>query len=179
MNQKASSEALKAMLTKAKGKLAAARRELKMGTPEEAVSRAYYAAFHAISAVLASQGFSFSSHAQTIGGFNAHFVRTGLFPKDTNRILHRLFENRQTADYDWTTVVERASAQRDVKDAAALVAACQAFLKCIDFGSTNPPLPGLGVSGDSAGHVAETEGEHGVMSTVASGTTRRMRRKTI
>ena len=110
MSQKLSSEALKGMLAKANGKLAAARRELKSGTPDEAVSRAYYAAYHAISAVLASQGCAFSSHAQTLGGFNARFVRTGLFPKDTTRILHRLFENRQTADYDWTVVVEPGAA---------------------------------------------------------------------
>lgn len=142
MSQKLSSEALKGMLAKANGKLAAARRELKSGTPDEAVSRAYYAAYHAISAVLASQGCAFSSHAQTLGGFNARFVRTGLFPKDTTRILHRLFENRQTADYDWTVVVELESARRDVKDAAKLVAACRNHLKRSLLGSKNEPVRG-------------------------------------
>ena len=142
MSQKLSSEALKGMLAKANGKLAAARRELKSGTPDEAVSRAYYAAYHAISAVLASQGCAFSSHAQTLGGFNARFVRTGLFPKDTTRILHRLFENRQTADYDWTVVVELESARRDVKDAAKLVAACRDYLEHNLLGSKNEPARG-------------------------------------
>lgn len=143
MNQKASNKALKGILAKAKQKLAAARRELKSGTPDEAVSRAYYAAYHAISAVLASQGCSFSAHAQTIGGFNARFVRTGLFPKDMTRILHRLFENRQTADYDWTVVVDPESARRDVKDAAKLVATCQDYLKRKFLNPTNAVNPEL------------------------------------
>lgn len=129
MSRTAASDVLKGMMAKAKGKLAAARRELKAGFFDEAVSRAYYAAYHAISAVLATQNCSFSSHAQTIGGFNVRFVKTGLFPKDTTRILHRLFESRQTADYDWTAVVERISARRNVKDAADLIAVCQAYLK--------------------------------------------------
>ena len=117
------------MMAQAKRKLAAARRELKAGFADEAVSRAYYAAYHAISAVLASPGCAFSSHAQTLGGFHARFVRTGLFPQDTTPKLHRLFENRQMADYDWTAIVDRASARSDVKDAADLVAACQEYLK--------------------------------------------------
>ena len=129
MNRTVSSEVLKGMMAQAKRKLAAARRELKAGYPDEAVSRAYYAAYHAISAVLASRGCAFSSHAQTLGGFNARFVRTGMFPKDTTWKLHRLFENRQMADYDWTAVVDRSSARSDVKDAADLVAACQEYLK--------------------------------------------------
>lgn len=142
MSRRAPVDVLKGMLAQAKRKLAAARRELKAGFPEEAVSRAYYAAFHAGSAVLASQGGAFSSHAQTLGGFNARFVRTGLFPKDTTRKLHRLFENRQTADYDWSAVVDRESAQRDVKDAAELVAACQEYLKHNFWGSPNEAMPG-------------------------------------
>jgi len=136
VSRTASSDVLKGMVAQAKRKLAAARRELKAGFPDEAVSRAYYAAYHAISAVLASQGCAFSSHAQTLGGFNARFVRTGLFPKDTTRKLHRLFENRQMADYDWTAVVDRTSARSAVKDAADLVAACQGYLK------RNPPSCG-------------------------------------
>jgi len=142
VSKKASNEVLKGMLAKAKSKLAAARRELKAGTPDEAVSRAYYAVYHAISAVLASRGCAFSSHSQTIGGFNARFVRTGLFPKDTTRILHRLFEHRQTADYDWTVAVDPESARRDVTDAAKLVAACRDHLKRDLLGSKRDPEQG-------------------------------------
>lgn len=48
---------------------------------DDAVSRSYYAVFHAISALLFTKGLSFSSHSQTIGAFNKEFVRTDIFPK--------------------------------------------------------------------------------------------------
>ncbi|MBI4560199.1 MAG: HEPN domain-containing protein [Candidatus Hydrogenedentes bacterium] len=64
---KASAEVLLAILAKAKEKLAAAERELAAGFPGEASSRAYYAVFHALTAILATKELSFSSHAQTIG----------------------------------------------------------------------------------------------------------------
>ncbi len=60
---------LKAIMAKANEKLAAANRELSGGFYGEAASRAYYAVFHALSAVLATQGLSFSSHSQPLGGF--------------------------------------------------------------------------------------------------------------
>lgn len=40
----------------------------------DASSRAYYASFHAISAVLLSIGLRFKSHGQVIGAFHKHFV---------------------------------------------------------------------------------------------------------
>jgi len=71
---KASARSLKAIMAKAEEKLASAERELAAGFPGEASSRAYYAAFHAITAVLATRGLSFFSHTQTIGAFNREFV---------------------------------------------------------------------------------------------------------
>jgi len=95
----------------------------------EACSRAYYAAFHAISAVLAHHGLSFSSHAQTLAAFNREFVKTAVFPADTFRKLQRLFEDRQLADYDWTREVDKQTAQKDLDDAQWLVDACAKYLE--------------------------------------------------
>jgi len=122
----ASAETLRAILGKAQEKLAAAERELAAGFAGEAASRAYYAAFHAITAMLATRGLSFASHAQTIGAFNREFVKSGVFPADTVRQLQRLFEDRQTADYDWVHTVAPETAADDVAAAKALVAACAA-----------------------------------------------------
>ena len=104
--ERLSRDTLHAMMAKANEKLAAANRELSGGFYGEAASRAYYAVFHALSAVLATQGLSFSSHSQTLGGFNKHFVKTEIFPIGTTRKLQRLFEDRQIADYDWTHTVD-------------------------------------------------------------------------
>ena len=71
MNEyKSTPDVLRAMLRKAREKLASARKNLDSGFYGDVASRAYYAAFHAISAVLADRGLTFSSHAQTLGAFN-------------------------------------------------------------------------------------------------------------
>jgi uncharacterized protein (UPF0332 family) len=98
------------------------------GFDGEASSRAYYAVFHAITAVLATRGLAFSSHAQTIGAFNREFVKTGLFPSGTTRILQRLFEDRQVADYEWIVSVDRQTAREDVANAQTLVEACAQYV---------------------------------------------------
>ena len=87
----------------------------------DAASRAYYAAFHAVSAVLLARGQAFSSHAQVLGAFNKDFVRAGSFPREFTAILTRLFEDRQTGDYDPTARLEPGDAERDVADAQRIV----------------------------------------------------------
>jgi len=125
----ATPEALRAMLKKARQKLAAARKDMEFGFFGEASSRAYYAAFHAVSAVLAHHGLAFSSHAQTLAAFNRQFVKTAVFPTDTFRKLQRLFEDRQVADYDWTRDVDKQTAQKDLDDAQWLVDTSVAYLE--------------------------------------------------
>jgi hypothetical protein len=95
-------EVLQAMVRKACQKLASARKDFDSGLFDDSVSRAYYATFHAVSAVLAAHGLSFSSHAQTLDAFNRELVKTGVFPPDSFRKLQRLLEDRHVADYSGT-----------------------------------------------------------------------------
>jgi uncharacterized protein (UPF0332 family) len=125
----ANASTLRSMLAKAGQKLAAAERDLAGEFCGDASSRAYYAAFHAISAVLATKGLSFSSHGQTIGAFNREFVKTGVFPSTMTGQLQALFENRQTADYDWAGVVDNQTAEEDVAAAREILAACREYVE--------------------------------------------------
>ncbi|MEI6563189.1 MAG: HEPN domain-containing protein [bacterium] len=142
--EKAEPAVLMAMLDKADEKLQAAQRELKDKFYGESASRAYYAVFHAVCAVLAGRGLSFASHSQAIGAFNREFIKTGIFPGDTARKIQRLFEDRQTADYDWSIHVDEATAIEDVHDAEWLVSACRKHLVQTGFlngdSSTNMPI---------------------------------------
>lgn len=126
--QAAQPDVLRAMLEKADGKLAAAREAMRDGFFGEAASCSYYAAFHAASAVLAQRGLAFSSHAQVMGAFNREFVKTAILPAETTRRIQRLFEDRQTADYDWKIRIDEATASADVTDAECLVATCREYL---------------------------------------------------
>jgi YgiT-type zinc finger domain-containing protein len=93
--------AIRKMLDKAKEKLTTAKIDYDAERYDDSVSRAYYAAFHAISAVLLSRGLHFSSHSQTIGSFNKEFIRHGHFPVDFTKNIQKLFNDRQTGDYDY------------------------------------------------------------------------------
>lgn len=129
MQKSVSAEMLEKMIEKAYEKLASAQRELDGKHYGEAASRAYYEVFHALSAVPASRGLAFSSHSQTIGAFNKHFVKEGCFDSSMTRNLQRLFEDRQIADYDWIQTVDEQTGTEDVCDAGKIVRACELFIK--------------------------------------------------
>ena len=129
--QKASHEALRAMLKKANEKLAVATKDLEAGFFGDAASRAYYAAFHAVTAVLAERNLAFSSHAKTLGAFNREFVKTKIFPPDTFRKLQRLFEDRHTGDYDWSRSIDQKTAVDDIAQAEWILNACTRHLENI------------------------------------------------
>jgi len=117
------------LLAAAHSKMEAARVLHAAGMHGDAASRAYYAAFHAVSVLHLASGNSFSSHAQLIGRFNKDFVRTGLFDPVFTRILTRLFEDRQLGDYDAAGNFEHAQAAQDIADAQALIDAIRIHLR--------------------------------------------------
>lgn len=94
----------------------------------DASSRAYYAAFHAVSAALLSKGETYSSHAQVLGRFNKTFIHHGIFPREFTVLLTRLYENRQAGDYEAMLSVTEDEAIRDVADARRVVEAIRQFL---------------------------------------------------
>ncbi len=117
-----------ALLAAAQNKLEAAAVLQASGLHGDAVSRAYYAAFHAVSALHLAAGNSFSSHAQLIGRFNKDYVRTSLFAPVFTRTLTRLFEDRQLGDYDAAAAITPERAAQDIADAQALVDAIRIHL---------------------------------------------------
>lgn len=69
----------------AKSDLQSANILMKEGEYRGANNRAYYAIYHAISAVHALDGKSYKRHKDTLGNFNKDYVRTGIFPKTFGR----------------------------------------------------------------------------------------------
>jgi uncharacterized protein (UPF0332 family) len=117
-----------ALLALADEKLRAAGLLVAGGAWGDASSRAYYAAFHAVSAALLSRGETYSRHGQVLGAFNSAFVHTELFPKEFTALLTRLFENRQSGDYGVLPGITEAEARQDVADARQIVEAIRRFL---------------------------------------------------
>jgi uncharacterized protein (UPF0332 family) len=121
--------AIDALLAKSNRTLEAARSVIEIGFFDDASSRAYYAAFHATSAALASRGLFFSSHGQVLGAFNREFVKPGLSPAEAFQKIRRLFEHRQVGDYSATVFIDRGTAEQDVADAAWLVDECRRLIE--------------------------------------------------
>jgi uncharacterized protein (UPF0332 family) len=119
---------LQLMIQKATRSLITAEKLANEGDYDFASSRAYYAAFYAIEAVLLTKNITFSKHAGVISGFNQYFVKTGLFPKETNKLISRLFRERQTGDYDFKPNITEADAEIDCEAAKQIVKAIENFL---------------------------------------------------
>jgi uncharacterized protein (UPF0332 family) len=90
---------LAALFEKSQSKLATARILYDAGQYDDSVSRAYYAVFHALSAILYRNDQVFSKHGHVIGAFNKEFVKTGIFPPEFSRQIDGLFKDRQAGDY--------------------------------------------------------------------------------
>ena len=67
---------------------------------ESAANRIYYAAFHAVSALLIHSGYNVKSHRGVMALFGAHFVRTGIFAKADGTLFSDLVIMRDNADYN-------------------------------------------------------------------------------
>ena len=86
-------------LERARETLEDARVVAERGHASSCVNRIYYACFYAVSALLASRGFSSSKHSGVRSLFGRHFVNTGLISAELGRFYNDLLESRQESDY--------------------------------------------------------------------------------
>ena len=63
------------------------------------MNRLYYAMFYAVLALLQTKQLGTSKHSGANALFDREFVKTGIFPKEMSKALHRAFELRQKGDY--------------------------------------------------------------------------------
>ncbi len=111
---------VEAELARAREALAAAEALVAARLAADALSRAYYGAFHLVRALLVSRGVEPKTHQGAIHLFNVEFVRTGVMPASHNRVLALLQRSRELADYD-------AAVSFTVEDAASQTLEARAF----------------------------------------------------
>ncbi len=70
-----------------------------------------------------------AKHSGVIALFDREFVKTGDFPLELSRALHRAFQRRQVSDYGEVVRPDAAMADETCTDAAHFVAAVDAFLR--------------------------------------------------
>ena len=73
-----------------------------------AANRMCYACYYLTSALLISHGLTANTHAGIIRMLGMHFVSKGLLSNEMGYFYSRLFEMRQSGDYDdWVTIDEK------------------------------------------------------------------------
>jgi uncharacterized protein len=116
-------------LERAEQALRAGRALLDLGLHADAVSRAYYGAFHALCALLVSRGVEAKTHGGAVHLFNTEFVRPGLLGSSHNRLLAGIQRSRELADYDAAVTFSAEDARACLHDAQAFYDEAIALLR--------------------------------------------------
>ena len=126
-------ELIKGYIQKAEGKLGVAKRLFASGDYEDAVSRAYYAVYHATQALLLTEGQRAETHRGVITLFGLLFVKTGKFNKNLGKFLANLKDDRESVDYEVFSYIEKETAETALKEAEEFLKESKIYLKKIDL----------------------------------------------
>jgi len=119
---------VKAELARGDDALRAAHELLKLGLLHDAVSRAYYAAFHVARALLLAEGVEPPTHAGVSSMLGLHYVVPGRLAPERAKDLARLEQFRGEADYNRFFVFTPDGAAEEVAAADRFCAAGRALL---------------------------------------------------
>ena len=92
-------------------------------SPDAAASRAYYAAFYAVSAWFALEGRTFRRHSMVEAAVHRDLVKPGLWPTDLGAGFSRVAAARSRADYGRTEHVPPEEAAEAIRIAADILRA--------------------------------------------------------
>lgn len=115
-------------LQKAEKKLSVAEKLSRSDDYEDAVSRAYYAVFHAAQALLLSEGQQAGTHKGVVTLFGLMFVKTGKFRRNLGKYLANLKDDRESGDYEAFSYLDRETAETAVREAKEFVNEARAYL---------------------------------------------------
>ena len=100
--------------------------------PDSAASRAYYAAFHALTALFALRGQTFSKHSAIRAALHRDLVKSGEWSVDLGEAYQVLSDLRDKGDYGGVMWVSREEATTSVEKAAGIIDAVRR--SCPDLG---------------------------------------------
>jgi len=114
----------KAHLEKALERLRVAEKLFRDGEYEDAISRAYYAMYHAAKAALSTVNVFPKTHEGVVSEFGRKFVLAGIFPKELGKNLADAKAARETYEYSITETVGKS-------EAAAILSNAQEFVTTV------------------------------------------------
>lgn len=94
-----------------------------------ALNRAYYAAFDAIRAVNALDGFDSSKHSGVIAHFNQNHVKTGHFEPGASTIIKRASMLREKSDYEDFFEADRNDVEETIEEVQVFIDSVRDYLE--------------------------------------------------
>lgn len=108
-------------LRRADRALATARIDLESGDADGAASRAYYAAFHAATALFLQEGKSFKSHSGLEQAIHRDLIQSGRWREELGHRYKYLHNLRATANYGGMRHVSAEEADQTIQYAQSIV----------------------------------------------------------
>ncbi len=125
---KAQQELIRGYLAKAREKVRVARDLSAKGEWDDAISRAYYAAYHAAQAALLTEGQRADTHKGVVTLFGLLLVKTGKLDKKWGKFLSNLKDDREAGDYDALSYLDEDTARRAVREADEFVSTIERYV---------------------------------------------------
>ena len=113
----------------AKSDLKSAEVLLNAGEYRGANNRAYYAIYHAISAIHALNGKAYKRHKDSLGNFNKEYIKMGIFPRTLGRRIAEAEEIRHASDYDDFYIATKEEAEEQIMTADELTRLIEIYCK--------------------------------------------------
>ena len=104
---------------------------------DAAASRAYYAAFHGVSAVFALEGKTFKKHSAVEAMFHKELVKSGRLPAQLGSDYQSIRVLRDTGDYGGLEHVTAEQAQEAIQAAQRILEAIKELCPELDEGQTD------------------------------------------
>jgi len=116
-------EEIEALLKMADKSIKGARILFEEGLYGFAVSRAYYAMFYLVTAVLLTKGLNFSKHKAVVATFGQHFIKTNIFDHKFHRYLVAAFEH-----YEPLEEITEETAEKNIERAVEFLDVVKDYL---------------------------------------------------
>ena len=120
---------IQGLLDKAKQSTEAAQSLLADNYVDFAASRAYYAIFYALEALLLSKNLSFSKHSAVISAFGKEYVKSGVFDPRFHRAAIDAFDLRNAGDYGTMHAVSEELASQTIQNARELIQTVSSYIE--------------------------------------------------
>lgn len=121
MTAEPSRKLVEASLSRAEKALRSAKLLMEHRELEDAVSRAYYAMFHAARAILFSKGAKAKTHRGTISLFGENIVKKGILSEEFADMLRKSFDLRQKSDYELYAELNEELVKEIIKNAEKFI----------------------------------------------------------